>query len=114
MQIEEVPGGPTQRGRQHWLSAFSHLEAWLASRPASAAASSEPGSEISSMMGSGDDVSDKLVISTTGPLVQGSNGVNSNMADSVLQITVAATPLTGAATPLARGKIQPIVVQFSV
>ena len=37
------------------------LEAWLTSRPASTAASSGPGSEISSMMGSGDDVSDKLV-----------------------------------------------------
>ena len=112
----EVPGGcevEGQRGRQHWSSVFSHLEA-LASRPVSAAASSEPGSEISSMMGSGDDVSDKLVISTTGPLVQGSNGVNSNMADNVLQITVAATPLTGAATPLTPSKIQPIVVQLSV
>ena len=48
-----------------------------------------------------------LVTSTTGPLiedlvVQESNGVDSNMADICLAITVAATPLTGAATPLAR------------
>ena len=58
----------TQSGKQQWTSAFSHLEAWLASRPASTAASSEPGSKVSSIMGSRDDVSDRLVISTTGPL----------------------------------------------
>ena len=80
------------------------LEGWLTSRPASTAASSEPGSEISSMMGSGDDVSDKLVICTTGPLaedlvVQGTNGASSNMADAHVSLpnTVAATPLSGAA-----------------
>ena len=39
------------RGKQHWSSAFPHLEAWLTSRPASTAAS-EPGSEVSSMLGS--------------------------------------------------------------
>ena len=50
----------THEGEATLTSAFSHLEAWLASRPASTAASSEPGSEISSMMGSG-DISDKLV-----------------------------------------------------
>ena len=63
------------------------FEAWLTSRPDSTAASSEPGSEISSMMGSGDDVSDKLVICMSGPLaedlvVQGNNGVSSIMADA--------------------------------
>ena len=46
------------------------LEVLLTSRPASTAASSEPGSEISSMMGSGDDVSDKLVICMSGPLAE--------------------------------------------
>ena len=71
------------------------------------------------MMGSGDDVSDKLVISMTGSLVedlvvQESNVVNSNMADNVLPITVAPTLLTGAATPLIPSTIQPIVVQLSV
>ena len=70
------------------------------------------------MMGNEDDVSDKLVISTTGPLAEGlvvqeSNGVNSNMADNVLPITVTATLLTGAATPLTLSTIQPIVVQLS-
>ena len=65
------------------------LEAWLTSTPASTAASSESGSEISSMMGSGDDVSDKLVICTSGPL-----------AHESLSSTVAATPLSGAETSL--------------
>ena len=88
----------TQRGKQHWSSAFPHLKAWLASRPASTA-SSEPGSEVSSMMGSGDEV-----ISTTGPLVedfmvQEPKGVSFNMADNVLPNTVAANQLSGAATP---------------
>ena len=89
------------------------LEALLTSRPASTAASSEPGSEIS-MMGSGDDVSDKLVICISGPLaedlvVQGNNGVSSNMADAheSLSSTVAATPLSGAETSLLGAATQP-------
>ena len=71
-QIEKVSGGCKVEGHSEGeatlTSAFSNLEAWLTFRPASTAASSEPGSGISSMMGSGDDVSDKLVVSTTGPL----------------------------------------------
>ena len=71
------------------------------------------------MMGSGDDVSDRLVISTTGPLaedlvVQEPNGASSNMADNVLPNTVAAAPLSEAATPLTSSTVQPIVVQLSV
>ena len=104
----------TQRGKQHWSSAFPHLEAWLASRPASAA--SEPGSEVSSMMGSRDEV-----ISTTGRLaedlvVQGTNGVSSNMADALgsLPNMVVATQLLGAATQLTPSTIQPIMVQLTV
>ena len=74
-----------RRGRQHWTSAFPYLEAWI-TKPASTAASSEPVSEISSFVDSGDDLSEKLVVSTTGPLVedlvvQNSIGVNTNMAD---------------------------------
>ena len=70
-------------------------------------------------MDSGDNLSVNLVTSTTGPLiedlmVQESNGVNYSMADIVLPITVAATPSTGAATPLTPSTIQPIVVQLSV
>ena len=105
----------TQRGKQHWSSALPHLEAWLASRPASIAAS-EPGYEVSSMMGSGDEV-----ISTTGPLaedfvVQGINGVSSIMADALgnLPNTVAATSLLGAATQLTPSTIQSIVLQLSI
>ena len=99
-----------QRGKQHWSSAFPHLEAWLTSRPASTAAN-EPGSEVSSMLGSGDDS-----FSMTGPLaedlvVQGNNGVSSKMADphEILPSTVAATPLSGAATQPTPSTIQPIV-----
>ena len=71
------------------------------------------------MMGSGNDVSDKLVISMTGPLaedfvVQETNGVSSNMADNVLPNTVAATLLSGAATQLTSSTIQPTVVQLSI
>ena len=90
------------------------LEAWLTSRPDSTAASSEPGSESSSMMGSGDDVSDKLVICMSGPLaedlvVQGNNGVSSIMADAheSLSSTVAASPFSGAATSLLGVATQP-------
>ena len=89
----------TQRGRQHWTSAFPHIEAWITTKPASAAASSEPGSEISSFVDSGDDLSEKLVASTSGPLIEGlvvqdSNGVNTNMVGTVLPSTVTALPLT--------------------
>ena len=89
------------------------LEVWLTSRPASTAASSEPGSEISYIMGSGDDVSDKLVICKSGPLaedlVQGNNGVSSIIADAheSLSSTVAATPLSGAETSLLGAATQP-------
>ena len=66
----------TRRGRQHWTSAFPYLEAWITSKPASTAASSEP--EISSFVDSGDDVIEKLVVSTTGPLVEDLVVQNSN------------------------------------
>ena len=89
------------------------------SLPASTAASSEPGSEISSFVDSGDDLSEKLVVTTTGPLVedlvvQNSNGVNTNMAGTALPSTVAALPLSGAALPLTPSTIQSIVVPLSV
>ena len=75
---------PTQRGRQHWMSAFSYIEAWIRNKPASAAASSEPGSEIDSFVDS-EDFSDNLVVSPTGPLAEDlviheSIGVTTNMA----------------------------------
>ena len=79
------------RGRQHWMSAFPYLEAWI-SRPASTAASSEPGSEISSFIDSGDDMSEKTVAS----------------------MTVTAVPVLGMALPLTPSTIQSIVVPLSV
>ena len=70
----------SQRGRQHWTSAFSHLEAWIISKPAPSALVAEgagleiihasgPASEISSVV-SGDDLSDRLLVSTSSLLVQ--------------------------------------------
>ena len=88
-------------------------------KPASAAASSEPGSEICSFVDSEDDLSEKLVTSTSGPLiedivVQNSIGVTTNIADTVLPSTLTALPLSGAALPLTQGTIQSIVVPLSV
>ena len=107
-----------RRGRQHWTSAFLCLEAWI-TKPASTAASSEPGSEISSLVDSGDDLSENLVVSMTDPLVedlvvQNTYGVNTNMAGTALPSTVAALPLSGAALPLTKSTIQSIVVPLSV
>ena len=86
VQVEEVSGGrklrATRRGKQHWSSAFPHLEAWLASRPASTAAS-EPGSEVSSMMGSGDEVISKTGLLAEDLVVQGTNRVSSNIRDAL-------------------------------
>ena len=73
----------SQRGRQHWTSAFSQLEAWIMSRRALSASSSGPASEISFLV-SGDDFSDRLLVSTctSSPLaqqdlvLQAQNGVN--------------------------------------
>ena len=88
-QIEKVSGGCKVEGHSEGeatlTSAFSHLEAWLTSRPAFTAASSEAGSVFSSMMGSGDDVSDKLVNSTTGPLAE----------DLVVHSLMGSTPIWG-------------------
>ena len=49
-------------------------------------------------------------------VVQGNNGISSNMADAheSLPSTVAATPLSGVATQPTPSTIQPIVVQLSV
>ena len=47
----------------------SCLEAWIISRPALLATSSGPASEISSLV-SGDDFSDRLLVSLSSPLAQ--------------------------------------------
>ena len=90
----------------------------MTNKPASAAASSEPGSEISSV-DSGDDFSDNLVVSMTGPLTEDlvlheSIGVTTDMVGTALPSTVAGMPLSGAALPLTPGTIQSIVVSLSV
>ena len=99
----------SQRGRQNLTSAFPHLEAWIISKPVPSATSSGPASEISSVV-SGDDLSDRLLVSTSSPLaqqdlvVQVQNGAN--MASSTAT-TAPARPLTaGPSTP---GTIEPIV-----
>ena len=102
----------TQRGRQHWKSAFPYIEAWMTNKPASAAASSEPGPEICSFVESGDEFSEKVVVSTTGPLtedlvVQNYIGVTTNMTGTALPSTVSALPLTPST-------IQSIVVSLNV
>ena len=85
-QVEEVSGGRkaegSSEGKATLVVCFSPPRSMVNfQRPASTAAS-EPGSEVSSMFGSGDDG-----FSTTGPLaedlvVQGNNGVSSKMADA--------------------------------
>ena len=89
------------------------IEAWIISKPAPSATSSGPASEISSLV-SGDDLSERLLVSTTSPLaqqdlvVQDQNGVN--MASSTAT-TVPARPLTaGPSTPSTIEPIVPIVV----
>ena len=101
----------SQRGRQHWTSAFSHLEAWIISKPAPSATSSGPASEISSVV-SGDDLSDRLLVSTSSRLVQVRDTVQNgvNMASSTAT-TVPARPLTaGPSTMSTIELIVPIVV----
>ena len=110
----------SQRGRQHWTSAFSQLEAWIMSRPALSATSSGPASEISSVV-SGDDFSDRLLVSTSSPLAhqdlmtQVQNGVNmasgtATMAPSTATTAPSKAP-TAPAMPLTAGPstIEPIV-----
>ena len=103
----------SQRGRQHWTSAFSHLEAWIISKPAPSATSSGPASEIFSVV-SGDDLSDRLLVSTSSPLaqqdlvVQIQNGINMASGTST---SAPARPLTaGPSTPSTIEPIVPIVV----
>ena len=101
-----------QRGRQHWTSAFPHIEAWITSRPDSTAASSKPGSEISFLVDSGNNFSNNnVIIISTGTLngdlkVHESIGVTTNMAGAALPPPSAAMLLSVAALPLTPGAIQ--------
>ena len=47
------------------MSAIPHIEAWIANQPASTAATSKPGSEITSLVDSGDDFSSNVVLTST-------------------------------------------------
>ena len=96
------------------MAAFPQIEAWITNRPASTAASSEPGSEISSLVDSGDDFSiNNQIISTTGSVfgdfeVHESIGVTTNMAGTALPstCTTVVMPRTGVALPMTPGRIQ--------
>ena len=72
-----------------WTSAFPHIEAWIATQPASTAASSEPGWEISSFVDSGDDFFDvNVIVGTMGVVgnfqVQEPIGVTTVMVDKAM------------------------------
>ena len=90
----------------------SRLEAWIIFRPALLATSSGPASGISSLI-SGDDFSDRLLVSTSSPLaqqdlvVQTQNGVN--MASGTATTAPSTAPST-APLPLTSGPstIEPI------
>ena len=106
----------SQRGRQHWTAAFPQLKAWIMSRQAISASSSGPASEISSLV-SGDDFSDRLLVSTSSPLaqqdlvVQTQNGVNMASRTATTAPSTATTAPSTAPLPLTAGPstIEPIV-----
>ena len=89
------------------------MKAWIISKPAPSATSSGPASEISSVV-SGDDFSDRLLVSTSSPLaqqdlvVQAQNGVN--MASSTATTAPARPLMAGPSTPGTMESIVPIVV----
>ena len=94
----------------------SRLEAWIISRPALLATSSVPASEISCLV-SGDDFSDRLLVSTSSPLarqdlvVQTQNGVNmasgtATTAPNTATMAPSTAPLPSTAGP---STIEPIV-----
>ena len=98
------------------LLAFPHLEAWIISKPTPLATSSGPASEISSVV-SGDDFSDRLLVSTSSPsaqqdlVVQVQNGVNMASGTATTAPSTATTAPSTAPLPLTAGPstIEPIV-----
>ena len=106
----------SQRGRQHWTAAFPQLEEWIMSRTALSASRSGPASEISSLV-SGDDFSDRLLVSTSSLLaqqdlvVQTQNGVNMASGTATTTPSMATTAPSTAPLPLTAGPstIEPIV-----
>ena len=93
----------TQRGRQHWSTAFPRLEAWILSKPVSTSAS-----EISSQAGE-EDFEDNVLASTPKQqveqvlVVQAQNGVN--MA-SGMSTTAPSTAITAQSTAPSRAPLQ--------
>ena len=101
-----------QRGKPHWT--FPCIEALITNRPTSAADSSEPWSEISSIGNSGDSALNQIV-STKGSVlmefeVHESIGVTTNMADPALLAASTALPSLVTAMPLTPGTIQTIQI----
>ena len=93
----------TQRGRQHWSTAFPRLEAWILSKPVSTSAS-----EISSQ--AGEEVFEDNVLANTPKqqveqvlVVQAQNGVN--MASST-SITTPSTAVTAQSTAPSTAPLQ--------
>ena len=88
----------SQRGRQHWTSAFSKLEVWILSRPALSTTSSGPALEISSLV-SGDDFSDRLLVGTPSPLAQQDLVVQAQNWVSMVSGTATMAPSTATTVP---------------
>ena len=101
--------GPVRDGGSIGTSAFSHLEAWIISKPALSASSSGPVSEISSLV-SGDEFSVRLLVSTSSPLaqqdlvVQTQNGVNMASGTATTAPSMATTAPSTASTAPVNGR----------
>ena len=76
----------------------SRLEAWIISRPALLATSSGPASEISSLV-SGDDFSDRLLVSTSSPLAQQDLVVQTQNGVNMVSGTATTAPSTATTAP---------------
>ena len=92
-----------QRGKQHWITAFPHVEAWILAKPVSTSAS-----EISSQAGEG-DFDDETLADTPKQhevevlVVQTQNGAN--MATSSTT-TAAGTTITARSTAASTAALQ--------
>ena len=92
-----------QRGKQHWITAFPHVEAWILAKPVSISAS-----EISSQAGEG-DFDDETLAGTSKQhevqvlVVQTQNGAN--MATSSTT-TAAGTTITAESTAASTAALQ--------
>ena len=115
VSVANMPGPLTtimlhagQRGKQHWITAFPQVEAWILAKPVS--------SEISSQAGEG-DFDDDILVDTPKQhkgqvlVVQAQNGAN--MATSSTTITAQSTAASTAALQVAGPSTEePIVEQL--